>query len=49
MKLVNIPQPKNQYNHQTENKVTIINFWQLLLIIGNFSITATRTNELVID
>ena len=31
MKLQNIPQPKVQYNQQIENKVAIINFWQLLL------------------
>ena len=32
MKLQDIPQLKVQYNHQIENKVAIINFWQLLLI-----------------
>ena len=30
-KLQDIPQPKVQCNHQSENKVAIINFWQLLL------------------
>ena len=29
MKLQDIPQPKVQYNHQIENMVAIINFWQL--------------------
>ena len=28
MKLQDIPQSKVQYNHQIENKVAIINFWQ---------------------
>ena len=31
MKLQDTPQPKVQYNHQIENKVATINFWQLLL------------------
>ena len=31
MKLQDVPQPPVQYNHQIENKVAIINFWQLLL------------------
>ena len=36
MKLQDFPQPKVQYNHQIENNVAIINFWQLfaeLLVI----------------
>ena len=37
MKSQDIPQPKVKYNHQIENKVAIINFWQLLLNIGNLS------------
>ena len=32
MKLQDIPQLPVQHNHQIENKVAIINFWQLLLI-----------------
>ena len=31
MKLRDIPQPKVQGNHQIENKVAIIDIWQLLL------------------
>ena len=31
MKLQGIPQPKVQYNHEIENKVANINFWQLLV------------------
>ena len=31
MKLQDISQQKVQYNHQIENKVAIIMFWQLLL------------------
>ena len=31
MKIPNNPQPNAQYNHQIENKVAIIDFWQFLL------------------
>ena len=58
MKLQDILQSKVQYNHQIENKVAIINFWQLLLNIGNFSrniqkshckVGTAITKELVIN
>ena len=29
MKLLDMPQPKFQYNHKTENKVATVNFWPL--------------------
>ena len=29
MKLLDIPQPKCQYNQKSENKVAIVNFWQI--------------------
>ena len=31
MKLQDIPQPKDQYNHQIENKVAIMNFGHLII------------------